>query len=393
MKVYQDKKITIHQGNCLEVLKSIDCCCIDSVITDPPYGLKFMGKEWDHGVPGVSFWEEILRVSKPGAHLLAFGGTRTFHRLMVAIEDAGWEIRDTIMWVYGSGFPKSHDISKGIDKMLGKHKKVVVPTKTGNTRHDRGNPYATQGHAGFRDISTPVTPQAKQWNGWGTALKPAWESIILARKPVDGSIVNNVLRHGVGGINIDGCRVLTGDETGREKPEYVANDKNNVYGKGMGGGDWENTKGRWPANLIHDGSDEVVGLFPVTTPSNVAEVSNKNLIWGSGNKQLAIRGHNDSGGQASRFFYCAKADKKDRGKGNTHPTVKPNSLLRYLVCLITPPDGIVLDPFAGSGSTGLAARDEEHESILIELDEKSCQIGINRIREGLETARWLMCEL
>ena len=283
-------------GDCLEVLRTLPDCSVDAVVTDPPYGLSFMGKRWDYDVPSVEIWAECLRVLKPGGHLLAFAGTRTQHRMAVRIEDAGFEIRDMIAWVYGSGFPKSHNLKD-------------------------------------------------DWQGWGTALKPALEPITVARKPLVGTVAENVLMHGTGAFNIDGCRVRDGSETGGEKPVYAANHRNAVYGSGMGGGAWAQTNGRWPANLIHDGSDEVVELT----------------------------------GDAARFFYCAKASKADRGNDNKHPTVKPTELMRYLCRLVTPPGGIVLDPFMGSGSTGKAAALEGFDFIGIEREAEYLAIAEARI--------------
>ena len=203
----------IYQGDCLDIMPTLEAESVDSIVCDPPYGLSFMGKDWDHGVPGVPFWEAALRVAKPGAYMLAFGGTRTFHRLAVAIEDAGWEIRDTVMWVYGSGFPKSHDVSKAIDKAAGVKRKVVgVSSGPNNSKYD-GERYSQKRETRFGvvqdqpEATAPACEAAKQWEGWGTALKPAWEPIIVARKPIQGTVAENVLKYGTGGLNIDGCRV------------------------------------------------------------------------------------------------------------------------------------------------------------------------------------------
>jgi len=193
--------IDIHHGDCREVMATLDAESVDAIVSDPPYGLSFMGKGWDHGVPGVEFWAEALRVAKPGAHLLAFGGTRTYHRLACAIEDAGWEIRDCVMWVYGSGFPKSHDVSKAIDKAAGAEREVIGPPTPGG--QGNGNAYGAI-------TRPPATAPATAWQGWGTALKPAWEPIIVARKPLVGTVAENVLTHGTGAINVDGCRVHGG---------------------------------------------------------------------------------------------------------------------------------------------------------------------------------------
>jgi len=419
----------LHHGDCLEVLRSLPDCSVDSIVTDPPYGLSFMGKKWDYDVPSVDVWAECLRVLKPGGHLLAFAGTRTQHRMAVRIEDAGFEIRDMIAWVYGSGFPKSLDVSKAIDKMdaaqeqqarryrftewvrstgitskqiddatqtnMGGHyttaasqpaimtrehleacrhllgdipewvereadirsvesknfaEREVVGQKTAGIANpdDRNRHTIGASAAVVVDITAPATPEAKQWQGWGTALKPALEPITVARKPLIGTVAENVLQHGTGAINVDGGRV--GE--------------------------------RWPANFIHDGSEEATDLL----------------------------------GASARFFYCAKASKADRDEGcegleakarptmgsgigsepdqqkknnrNHHPTVKPTDLMRYLCRLVTPPNGIVLDPFNGSGSTGCAAVLEgfqyigiEREADYIAISEKRIQARSKQVQE------------
>ncbi len=255
---YQTKTVSIYAGDCRKVLPGIDP--VDAVVCDPPYGLSFMGKGWDRGVPGVEFWEEIAGAMKPGAHLLAFGGTRTFHRLACAIEDAGLEIRDCLMWVYGTGFPKSLDVSKAIDKAAG-----TLELREFKCKNPADRPYThTVGatSTGWQspprpDKTHPATDAAKQWEGWGTALKPAWEPIILARKPLIGTVAANVLEHGTGCLNIDGCRVgmMTEKEVARS-----GRSTDGMFAKG--GLDWKTEKrepkGRWPANLLHDGSDEVL---------------------------------------------------------------------------------------------------------------------------------------
>ena len=349
----------LHLGDCLEVMKTLPDCSVDAVVTDPPYGLSFMGKKWDYDVPSVEIWAECLRVLKPGGHLLAFAGTRTQHRMAVRIEDAGFEIRDMIAWVYGSGFPKSLDVSKALDRAAG----------------------AEGGHGPMKR----ATPEAQQWAGWGTALKPALEPITMARKPLAGTVAANVLEHGTGALNVDGCRV----GTSKNVPASVSKKAPaNCYGKyaeagetpGVGGHD--PNIGRWPANLIHDGSDEVVGLFPAnagafapvrgTEPSKPAKNTYGEYARGGG------AFHNDTG-SAARFFYTAKAAKSDRDNGNTHPTVKPTDLMRYLCRLVTPPGGIVLDPFMGSGSTGKAAMLDGFEFIGIEREPSYHAIAEQRI--------------
>jgi len=394
----------LHHGDCLEVLRSMPDCSVDSIVTDPPYGLSFMGKKWDYDVPSVEVWAECLRVLKHGGHLLAFAGTRTQHRMAVRIEDAGFEIRDMIAWVYGSGFPKSLDVSKAIDKMDAAEeqqarryrftewvrstgitsKQIDEATKTNMgghyttaasqpaimtrehleaCRHLLGDvPVWVEQEADIRsvesknfaerevvgkrvgvdttkqsiacavsaqgleqstkhefNITAPSTDAAKQWQGWGTALKPALEPITVARKPLVGTVAENVLQYGTGAINVDGGRV---------------------------------EGGRWPANFIHDGSEEATDLLK----------------------------------DSARFFYCAKASKADRGD-NHHPTVKPTDLMRYLCRLVTPPNGIVLDPFNGSGSTGCAAVLEGFQYIGIEREAEYIAISEKRIQARSKQAQ------
>jgi DNA modification methylase len=577
-------------GDCVEVLKGLADCSVDSIVTDPPYGLSFMGKKWDYDVPSVEVWAECLRVLKPGGHLLAFAGTRTQHRMAVRIEDAGFEIRDMIAWVYGSGFPKSLDVSKAIDKTAGAEREVVgVAGKSGSVRNSMAGDFV-----GGEYMSTaPATPEAQQWQGWGTALKPALEPITVARKPLgEKTVAANVLEHGTGAINVDGCRVGTDGGTAKGNPPKA--ESNGIYGHGINGACdiLDIGKGRWPANLIHDGSDEVVGLFPANVKGAVgmkrvagqksifnlesqtkpqrfngaiqdtgsaarffkscqpetldllfcrakailhawqlnqkivsaAELnsclsrqaaafvlSNAVIAASQGGKLLSdVKGLSTtvterecemlcetlttaililesdallvrspvapiqngclvniattpkqtgtttitislpkSGGYAepvmfsitpmsaehgeadfaSRFRYCAKASKKDRDEGcehlpehqeglqlprgkcpdcgtwknageeqckcggkwemtsnpppkarNNHPTVKPTALMRYLCRLVTPPEGIVLDPFMGSGSTGKAALLEGFRFIGIERDKEYMKIAEARIK-------------
>lgn len=316
------KKSHIIQGDCLEVMSDMDSCSVDSIVTDPPYGISFKGKNWDHGVPGEAFWKEAIRIAKPGAHLLAFGGTRKFHRLTCAIEDAGWEIRDCVMWVYGSGFPKSTNVSLAIDKRLGVSSIVVgVHRQVKDLAYVDRDSNAFHGDNSFSqhwELKQASSELGKMWSGWGTSLKPAWEPVIVGRKCIEGTVADNVMRYGTGPLNIDGCRI------DRE--------------------DGDSSKLRWPANVIHDGSEDVL---------------------------LSLGG-------AERFFYCAKASKADRGADNTHPTVKPTDLMRYLCRLVTPPNGIVLDPFCGSGSTGKAALLEGFRFIGIEKEREYAEIAARR---------------
>ena len=537
-------------GDNVEALRTLPDACVDSCVTDPPYGLEFMGKEWDRGVPGVELWREVLRVLKPGGHLLAFAGTRTQHRMATAIEDAGFEIRDMIAWCYGSGFPKSLDVSKAIDKAAGAEREVVGNYGRSFRPHSENTEpgWDRPSHDTHGNITAPATEAAKQWQGWGTALKPSWESVtwarkplpleterrtirtnlfqmearlwlllnvnvvksssasnqsefaealntaqwtagecistqaglcdqmgmslfelaatislntvsswnrtlgdvwnqaststietassmttdwkilryclsqitvenmlranslpggfsvnacnagrtfsallasleatltlsaigpamsqaaesypgkdvrpslepvMVARKPLCGTVAENVLQHGTGGLNVDGCRV----GTSKNVPASVSRHKvANTYNGGWNTGETPGVGGhdpnlrRWPANLIHDGSDEVVGLFP-----------------------------EDGDASASRFFYCAKADASER-RNSRHPTIKPVALMRYLVRLVTPPGGLVLDPFGGSGTTAEAARLEHCRFLLMELSPEYCADAAERLRQGV----------
>jgi site-specific DNA-methyltransferase (adenine-specific) len=377
------KKYELHLGSNLEVLPKLADCSVDAIVTDPPYELGFMGKSWDaSGIAyNVGLWRECLRVLKPGGHILAFSGSRTYHRMTCAIEDAGFEIRDQMLWVYGSGFPKSHNISKALDKNEGHWRGRAGQLISTNGSMTAGNYERTA-------LGEPITEAAKQWNGWGTALKPAHEPICLARKPIEGTVADNVLKWGTGGINIDACKV---------------------------GGN----NGRFPANLMHDGSQEVVGLFPANAGAAAPvkagyDGTARNGIYHD-YKQRGDDGatYYADKGSAARFFYCPKASKADRDEGcgelptqekpahmrtangtgeasmksgwpatqrkNTHPTVKPTELMRYLCRLITPPGGTVLDPFTGSGSTGKAALMEGFSFVGIELSQDYLDIAKARI--------------
>jgi DNA modification methylase len=353
MEVYNSDGITLHCGDCREVLATLPDASADAVVSDPPYGLAFMGKRWDYDVPSVEVWQQCLRVLKPGGHLLAFAGTRTQHRMACRIEDAGFEIRDMIAWVYGSGFPKSLDVSKAIDKAAGAEREVVGSYGRSFRPHaDGGNDgWQRPSHDIDGNITAPATEAAKQWQGWGTALKPALEPVTLARKPLEGTVAANVLQYGTGALNVDGCRV--GDEevgwNGLVSSGGVWRAETSGLSKS---GDARPVTGRWPANFIHDGSREATGIL----------------------------------GEESRFFYCPKTSQSERGKGNNHPTVKPIDLMRYLCRMVTPPGGVVLDPFAGSGSTLLAARREGFRAIGIELSEEYCGIIRSRLGEPEEAA-------
>ena len=372
------------QGDCLEQMKTLPDNSVDAIVTDPPYGISFMAKKWDYDVPKVDVWQEAMRVLKPGGHALIACGTRTQHRMVCNIEDAGFEIRDVVSWIYGSGFPKSLNVSKAIDKAAGAEREVVGvvsgmgkqnPEWNGTSQGRKENSFKPEYQA-----TAPATEAAKQWDGWGTALKPACEFFTLARKPLsEKTVAANVLKWGTGGINIDGCRVGTDEKLGRvataqkEKTSYSMHDKTSVFDNS------DKKGGRFPANLIHDGSQEVMDLFPETKPSKAGGKSGGDPGMWAGKKQSDRGGHSDNGGSAARFFYCPKASKKDRDEGNNHPTVKPTTLMAYLCRLITPPGGVVLDPYMGSGSTGKAAVREGFDFIGCELDADYHAIATVRI--------------
>lgn len=407
---FLDGRVTLHAGDSRDVLATLPDASIDSVVTDPPYALVsiskrfgkvndrqpskkkhhygrlsrgFMGQQWDTGETAfaVEFWAQVWRVLKPGGHVVAFSGTRTYHRMVCAIEDAGFEIRDQLAWVYGSGFPKSHDVAKGVDKRLGVDGSFGGPktaAHAGRTKKIAGvaiheRPWMSDPEAIARNNSAyiPGSPEAQAWQGWGTALKPAWEPIVLARKPLDGTVAANVLAHGTGAVNIDGCRV--GTEGGTKGCD--AGPSNGILGDGLNGAFGKPVPGlgRWPANILHDGSDEVVAAFPVTE-SGTGAVKRASAEGYRGNALgsesrpagTPMISHGDSG-SAARFFYSAKADAEDR-IGSKHPTVKRVDLMQWLCRLITPPGGTVLDPFAGTGTTGEAAWREGFRAVLIERE-------------------------
>jgi len=387
-------KYILHLGNCLDSLKGMLDNSVDSIVTDPPYGISFMSKKWDYDVPSVEIWKECLRVLKPGGFLLSFSSTRTYHRMTINIEDAGFEIRDMICWTYSSGFPKSHNISASIDKKYGHpNRGRAIPTASSYQACDvdQDNKLTSNPVGPYE----PKTDEAKQWQGWGTALKPSQEPVTIARKPLDGTVANNVLEWGTGGINIDATRVPMSDEDYKKLSSGVERirEKGGTMGNSwknssdLSGANPVNPAGRWAANFIHDGSQEVLELFP------------------------------DVKGSAARFFYCPKASKKDKEEGldnfeeriqaatygdigpmegnprkpntghiqrirNHHPTVKPTELMKYLCRLVTQPGGIVLDPFMGSGSTGKAAILEGFRFIGCELDEEYLAIAEARIKHA-----------
>jgi len=383
-------KVTLLKGDCLQKLKELKDNSVDSVVTDPPYEIGFMGKGWDDSgiANNPELWKEVLRVLKPGGHLLSFSHSRTYHRQAVAVEDAGFEIRDQIMWIYGSGFPKSHNIGKAVDKIEGNEREVVGENPNHRENKQTDKTWEHQLHTGDGTITKGNSP----YEGWGTALKPAHEPIVMARKPFKGNVANNVLEWGTGGINVDGCRVATDDKLGREfkvggqtlgAGQYGVNDGRKTKPTNKLEGTYhDNTNGlgRFPANIIFDEEagkilDEQSGVSKSTkgNPRNVKEQS----YFGGGIKNENNE-YNDIGG-ASRFFYCPKSSKKDRNEGNIHPTVKPTDLMAYLIRLVTPKGGIVLDPFMGSGSTGKAAVREGMNFIGIERETEYMEIAKSRI--------------
>jgi DNA modification methylase len=479
------KETTLLLGDCLDKLKELDDNSIDSIVSDPPYGLAFMGKKWDYDVPSQAIWEECMRVLKPGGHLLSFAGSRTYHRMAVRIEDAGFEIRDQIMWVYGSGFPKSHNIGKAVDKKGGQsigwfgqwlrdwreennitQKEIakLFPSKTGGLTGCVANwelglniptteqfntivenfdlPFksieelereilGTKSSACFgneerhtigasKSVEVDITKGNSEWEGWGTALKPAHEPIVMARKPFKGTVADNVLEYGTGAINIDDCRIGTDDKLGRiatpqkEKTSYSLHKETKEYNNSDIAG------GRFPANIIFDEEagkilDEQSGDIKGMASQNC---NNQTLYGGNAmNASQTTRsgfkqGYNDKGG-ASRFFYCPKANKTDRNEGcdsledkgysinqahnsktleeryalkskNNHPTVKPTDLMQYLIRLVTKKGGVVLDPFMGSGSTGKAAIKEGMIFVGIEREEEYFEIAKQRIKNELD---------
>lgn len=412
--MFERKEYKLFLGDCLEKLDSLEENSVDAIVTDPPYGLAFMNKKWDYDIPSVDIWKKCLRVLKPGGYLLSFGGSRTYHRIAVNIEDAGFEIRDTIMWVYGSGFPKSHNIGLKIDKKFGHPDRgraiPAASTHFPNGRYAEDKEKLTSNKVEQYEAKTEL---GKKYNGYGTALKPAHEPIIMARKPFKGTVTDNVLQYGTGAINIDGCRV--GDEiisTHNAPPGTFAGGEPD---RGSDTNSYSQHTGRWPANFIHDGSQEVLELFPETKSGKMTSEHNRhtdgspNGIYGKFDVNHPLSETYGDSGSAARFFYCAKTTKIDRNEGcesleekqyssdgrkkeienafqrnksvsyNNHPTVKPTELMRYLVRLVTPSEGIVLDPFLGSGSTGKAALLEGMKFIGIEREEDFYNIAEKRI--------------
>jgi site-specific DNA-methyltransferase (adenine-specific) len=388
---YQKENITVYQGNVREVLPAIGIQ-VDHVVTDPPYGLSFMEAGWDQAVPGPEYWQAIKNVCKPGASVLAFGGTRTFHRLTCAMEDAGWEIHDCLMWLYGQGFPKSLDIGKAIDKAAGAEREVVGRyqppgmEKPWNLRNakDRRTVELFASSRNNLDITAPATDAAKQWQGWGTALKPAWEPIVLGMNPLDGTFAANAEKHGVAGLNIDGCRITTSENL--NGGAYTSNGTTRDDGWGMrrgGAGPFEQPSGRFPANLLLDEDtaqqlDSQTGTLKSGT--NCVRTKPGDGYHGGMGQAGDVQVSYGDAGDTSRFFYCSKASKKERGPGNDHPTVKPIGLMKYLLTLLsTPTGGLILDAFAGSGTTAVAAKELGRPCVCVELDGHNCEIIARRL--------------
>ena len=419
----------VRLGDSLDVLADMADASVDAVVTDPPYGFRMMGARWDYDVPTIALWAEVLRVLKPGGHLLAFAGARTQHRMAVRIEDAGFEIRDMIAWVYGKGMPKSLDVSKALDKRAGREREVVGRTNRCIGPSQRGD----DGIGTFKEtnwatsnlLTAPASDEAKRWAGWGTALKPALEPITVARKPLIGTVATNVLTHDVGGLNIDGCRV----PWGADAPTQEQWNSRGAGGKASGADGYfnQNTQsqkdayasgqikvppGRWPANLIHDGSDEVLAAFPEApgqqgpaggdSPGNALTTGKVYGDMRRSRENHAPRGaphgpHSfamtagpgpriETNRSAARFFYCSKASPKERGD-STHPTMKPLALMRYLCRLVAPPGALVLDPFAGSGTTGVACAAEGLRFLGVEREPEHYATAWCRVAAAYEQQR------
>lgn len=470
-ETFKEKPYLLMVGDSLDKLKEIPDNSIDSIVTDPPYGLGkepdaiqmlkdwvetghhdvksktgFMGKSWDNFVPQPVLWQECLRVLKPGGHILSFAGTRTYDLVVLGLRLAGFEIRDQLAWVYGSGMPKALDVSKAIDKEFGLKRKVIG-SKVGlpgySLNEDKGRGVYNSGGRSSEvecNITSPASKKAEQWDGWKSSLKPAQEPIVMARKPLEGTIAQNVLKWNNGALNIDACRVPLSekDDIFDKNPHTVNKGSNKIYGVFDKNGScpaYDPSNGRFPANFIHDGSDEVTSLFPDSNGAGkslpqvkITGYGDKNTGTGKADYLGGERIPFDAGsGSAARFFYSAKASKADRDSGlddvekkqsnrlassqggggwskdseknpnlpraNNHPTVKPTSLMSWLVTLVTPPDGIVLDPFNGSGSTGKAAMINGFKYIGIDLSQDYIDISKRRIQYAYDNKETLKKEL
>ena len=379
----------IIQADCLIGLKELPGACIDSCVTDPPYGIRFMGKKWDHEVPAVAIWQQVLRVLKPGAHLLCACGTRSQHRMAGNIEEAGFEIRDVLCWHYGQGFPKSMDIGKAIDRAPGFQQKVLrIAPKTARGASRKGHGSGKQ-QGQKKEVSATARSETTKWRGWGTALKPATEFWTLARKPLaEKTIAQNIIKYGTGGLHIDAARVSASKNRDGTKQDNPPTSRQGSLFDGQAkrlGGENQVSTARFPANVILDEFmaavlDEQSGWLQSGKPVGARKA--KNNVFGQYSPGQDITGYGDSGG-ASRFFYVAKASPADRGIGNTHPTVKPLTLMRYLIRLICPvePGRIVLDPFAGSGTTCVAARQIGLDFIAFELEGSYIKIAEKRLQK------------
>jgi len=388
-------------GDCLDELEQLDENSVEAIVTDPPYGLAFMGRSWDDFEPKeyqewCQKWaKKALKVLKPGGHMLAFSGNRTHHRLFTGVEDAGFEIRDTITWHYGSGFPKALDVSKAIDKQADAEREVVAenPSKRSDEAEARTGGKSQSGETVHAPITEPATEAAQKWDGFKTALKPATEYVVVARKPFDGTVAENIQEYETGALNIDGTRIET---DGRPKREIEDTDANSeIYGTTIqettGKATGETTEGRYPSNVVFDATeaerlDREVGATAGQGVGGQAQNSGDNIdndIYGDGYIRSAV-GHNDSGGP-SRYFYTSKATRAERtldGRiDNAHPTVKPGDLMEWLVTLVTAEGQIVLDPFAGSGTTCRAAKDKGRRFVGIERQAKWADVA--RVRCGL----------
>lgn len=427
-------------SECKDAMTKMPDCYFDSIVCDPPYGIAMMGSKWDSfgqrcgdatvderrriaedyaeahaGAPRYGnsrhdtrnsrremlnfqaamtpIFAEALRVAKPGAYMCCFGSPRTYHRLTCAIEDAGWNVKECVMFVHGMGFAKGLNISKAIDKRLGAERTEVVGTRHRNVKpFDDSNGWNDNSTTGDHQYTAPASAEAKEWDGWNTQLKPAYEPIVIAQKPVEKTIIDNVLKYGTGAFNVDACRIPVdaSDDVYAKNPHTRSKGtdaySHNCYGKyGAMGVDYDPSQGRYPANLVHDGSPEVLALFPNTGKSRggggVKRVGTHVYDGGYKGKEYDTVGFMDSG-SAARFFYCAKPSRKERGEGNNHPTIKAIALMRWLVRLVTRRGGLVLDPFMGSGTTGIAALQEGMRFVGIEREEKYMEIAKRRIAEA-----------